>query len=132
MGFTAGGDKEEVLDGGPFGHSVFTGRLIETLKKADDYITAKELMSIVKEKVFIDAKDRGHKQTPDGGTLWGQGDFVFIPNVLAKADKSREALEKAKIEQESLEKELANLKQMKDDNEKQKKRERITVKEKSA
>ncbi|MDD5434086.1 MAG: caspase family protein [Nitrospira sp.] len=37
---TAGTDKQTVLDGGPKGHSVFTGRLIEKLEETEDYITA--------------------------------------------------------------------------------------------
>ena len=40
---TAGGENQEVLDGGLYGHSVFTGRLIEALKMNNDFLTAKEL-----------------------------------------------------------------------------------------
>ncbi|MDA1192440.1 MAG: SUMF1/EgtB/PvdO family nonheme iron enzyme, partial [Candidatus Poribacteria bacterium] len=83
---TAGDTDQQVLDGGPLGHSVFTGRLIEALRNATDYITASELARDVKEKVFTDAEARGHKQTPLDGYLSGTGDFVFIPkrrNLLA-------------------------------------------------
>jgi len=36
----AGTKDQRVLDGGLFGHSVFTGRLIEALREADPYVTA--------------------------------------------------------------------------------------------
>ncbi|MCK4796405.1 MAG: tetratricopeptide repeat protein [Spirochaetes bacterium] len=114
MGFTAGTDEEQVLDGGPFGHSVFTGRIIEALKKTDDYITAKELITTVSKKVYYDAKDRGNKQSPQGGILYGQGDFVFIPNVIAKADMSKTAIERAKKELNEFEKMINKAKNEKD------------------
>jgi len=79
---TAGGKDQEVLDGGPKGHSVFTGRLIEVLEATGDFITANEIQSILKEKVFQDARARNHNQTPNYGTLYGSGDFVFIPNIV--------------------------------------------------
>ena len=76
---TAGGKGEEALDGGPKGHSVFTGRLIEILENAPDFITANELQASIKEKVHSDASARNHTQTPGFGALYGLGDFVFIP-----------------------------------------------------
>lgn len=76
---TAGTDKQPVLDGGPRGHSVFTGRLIEKLESVDDYITAKELSTWISERVYHDAVARGHVQRPVSGPLWGLGDFVFVP-----------------------------------------------------
>jgi len=76
---TAGGKNEEALDGGPKGHSVFTGRLIEILENAPDFITANELQASIKEKVHSDASARNHTQTPGFGALYGLGDFVFIP-----------------------------------------------------
>jgi hypothetical protein len=76
---TAGGKGEEALDGGPKGHSVFTGRLIEILENAPDFITANELQASIKEKVHSDARARNHTQTPGFGALYGLGDFVFIP-----------------------------------------------------
>lgn len=76
---TAGGKNEEALDGGPKGHSVFTGRLIELLENADNFITANELQAAIREKVYSDAKGRNHTQTPGFGSLYGLGDFVFIP-----------------------------------------------------
>ncbi len=83
---TAGGKDQEVLDGGPSGHSVFTGRLIEVLENAGDFITANELQAIVKEKVFSDAGARNHKQTPGYGVLYGVGDFVFVPSLEQKVE----------------------------------------------
>jgi len=76
---TAGGKGQEVLDGGRNGHSVFTGRLIEILEAAGDYITANEIQAIIKEKVYGDALGRGLNQMPDFGRLSGSGDFVFVP-----------------------------------------------------
>ncbi len=76
---TAGGKGEEALDGGPKGHSVFTGRLIEILESASDFLTANELQASIKEKVHSDARARNHTQTPGFGALYGLGDFVFVP-----------------------------------------------------
>lgn len=81
---TAGGKNQEVLDGGANGHSVFTGRLIELLEKTGDFITANEIQAIIKEKVNGDARARNHQQTPSYGTLYGSGDFVFIPSLEQK------------------------------------------------
>lgn len=78
---TAGSKDQEVLDGGHKGHSVFTGRLIEALEAAGDFITANEIQAIIKEKVFSDARARNHTQTPGYGTFYGTGDFVFIPST---------------------------------------------------
>ena len=76
---TAGKKGEEVLDGGPKGHSVFAGRLIEALEIEQDFITANELSVKLRERVFSDAQTRNHRQTPAFGKLYGLGDFVFIP-----------------------------------------------------
>ncbi|MGB4600646.1 MAG: caspase family protein [Trichlorobacter sp.] len=105
---TAGSKGQEALDGGPRGHSVFTGRLIEVLEATGDYITANELQSILKERVYQDARARGHEQTPGFGALYGGGDFVFIPvqqNRLgditatsAARQKELEQLKKAEAE----------------------------------
>lgn len=86
---TAGGKDQEVLDGGPNGHSVFTGRLIEALENAEDFITANELQVIVKEKVFSDARARNHTQTPGYGALYGVGDFVFVPSIEQKVENTQ-------------------------------------------
>lgn len=75
---SAGGKGQTVLDGGHKGHSVFTGRFLQTLEEADGYITAKEIGFEVPQKVYIDAQDRGHRQQPQFGRLAGQGDFVFV------------------------------------------------------
>lgn len=95
---TAGGKNQEVLDGGANGHSIFTGRLIELLEKTGDFITANEIQAIIKEKVNGDARARNHNQTPAFGTLYGSGDFVFIPSLEQKvADNHAEI---AKLEAE--------------------------------
>ncbi|MDO8723729.1 MAG: caspase family protein [Syntrophales bacterium] len=100
---TAGGKDQEVLDGGPKGHSVFTGRLIEELENAGDFITANELQAKVKEKVFSDANARNHKQTPGYGALYGVGDFVFVPSIEQKVEDTQSKVA-------SLQKELDRLK----------------------
>jgi tetratricopeptide (TPR) repeat protein len=95
---TAGSKGQEVLDGGRNGHSVFTGRLIEILEVSGDYITANEIQSIIKEKVYGDAIGRGLNQKPDFGRLSGTGDFVFIPNIEQKVQDNK--AEVAKMEAE--------------------------------
>jgi len=95
---TAGGKGQEVVDGGPKGHSVFTGRLIEVLEDRGDFITANEIQAILREKVYNDAKGMGHIQTPSFGSLSGNGDFVFIPNIEKKLFDNK--AEVAKMEQE--------------------------------
>lgn len=84
--FTAGADGQTVLDGGPKGHSVFTGRFIERLEEAGNYITAKTLGREVTGSVISDANERGHKQTPRIGKFSGDdgGDFVFVPNDIIR------------------------------------------------
>jgi Uncharacterized protein containing caspase domain len=107
---TAGGKGEEALDGGPGGHSVFTGRLIEILSSAPDFITANELQASIKEKVYSDARARNHVQTPDFGALYGLGDFVFIPKLHdrlgnmtgASAARQKELEKLRKAEQEAI------------------------------
>ncbi|MDF1580038.1 MAG: SUMF1/EgtB/PvdO family nonheme iron enzyme [Desulfuromonadales bacterium] len=98
---TAGSKGQEALDGGPNGHSVFTGRLIEALEAAGDFVTANEIQTILKEKVYQDARARNHNQTPGFGTLYGSGDFVFVPNVRQKV--ADVAAEVAKLEAEMAE-----------------------------
>ena len=95
---TAGSKGQEVLDGGRNGHSVFTGRLIEILEAAGDYITANEIQSIIKEKVYGDAIGRGLNQKPDFGRLSGSGDFVFIPNIEQKVQDNKAELVRMEAE----------------------------------
>ena len=78
---TAGAKGETVLDDGPGGHSVFTGRLIEALENTEDYITARELGQYLKKRVYGDAAARGHTQRPVDGEIYGTGDFVFVPDL---------------------------------------------------
>ena len=77
---TAGQADETVLDGGPRGHSVFTGRFIEALEEVKDYVTARQLIARISKEVYGDAATRGHKQRPRGGEIYGTGDFVFVSN----------------------------------------------------
>jgi len=110
---TAGGENEAVLDGGLYGHSVFTGRLIEALEMNNDFITAKELGVSLQRKVFSDAASNGHKQRPQVGEIYGTGDFVFIPDV----EKLRKDVDN---EVAQLESEMNKLKKLKEDAEKRK------------
>ena len=80
----AGQAGETVLDGGPRGHSVFTGRFIEALEQVKDYMTARELIAKLSKEVYGDAAARGHKQRPRGGEVYGTGDFVFVSNYEQK------------------------------------------------
>lgn len=113
---TAGSKGQEALDGGPRGHSVFTGRLIEILEATGDYVTANEIQAILKERVYQDARARGHEQTPGFGTLYGSGDFVFIPNIEQKVQDNKAEL--ARMEAELKELELSAL-QSQDDQKRQ-------------
>ncbi len=76
---TAGGANQQVADGGPNGHSVFTWTLMQGLQgkgdmNADGYITASELAAYVSPVVSSISL-----QTPAFGNLVGSegGDFVF-------------------------------------------------------
>ncbi len=100
---TAGSKGEEVLDGGPKGHSVFTGRLIEILEAQGDFITANEIQAIIREKVYGDARGRGHNQTPNFGLLSGSGDFVFLPNIEQKLQDNKAELARLEAELQELE-----------------------------
>ena len=77
---TAGRGDQTVLDGGPDGHSVFTGRLLQALGAASDFVSAQELAAQVTRQVSEDARSRGHVQTPMYGALagFGEGDFLFL------------------------------------------------------
>jgi len=105
---TAGAKGQTVLDGGPGGHSVFTGRLIQALEDVDEYITARELGQYLKKRVYGDAASRGHVQRPIDGEIYGTGDFVFVPDL----DKKSRDLG---AEVNALETELAHLKRLKED-----------------
>ena len=99
LGLTAGGQNQQVLDGGPGGHSVFTGYFLEFLENASTYITASQLGYLVPEKVFSIAQERNHTQSPRFGSLVGDGDFVFIPKKAAHSleKKTVELLGKLKV-----------------------------------
>ncbi len=112
---TAGGKDEEVLDGGPKGHSVFTGRLIEALEAAGDFITANEIQVILKERVYFDSKGRGKTQTPAFSTISGNGDYVFIPSndyklaeQQAKIDRVNQENERIRQNTEKYKKQMAD------------------------
>lgn len=93
---TAGGENEEVLDGGLYGHSVFTGRLIEALRNNSGFLTAKEIGVSLEGTVYGDAMAKSHKQRPQSGAIYGTGDFVFVPDMDKRqgdADSEVAALE---------------------------------------
>jgi len=95
---TAGSADQKVLDGGPFGHSVFTGRFLEILDKSNDYITASEICSVVKERVFSDAKSQGYIQTPKSGELFGLGDFIFMPSFTKQIGSIQDQIKQLEFE----------------------------------
>jgi hypothetical protein len=116
---TAGGKDEKVLDGGPYGHSVFVGRILQILENTTDYITASELSVKLKEVVFSDANAMGHIQIPSFGALYGSGDFVFVPRidkryeeVHAEVLKFKEQLKEINQQREEFEK-LKSVKEQK-------------------
>ncbi|MFT7558957.1 MAG: peptidoglycan/xylan/chitin deacetylase (PgdA/CDA1 family)/uncharacterized caspase-like protein [Flavobacteriales bacterium] len=96
---TAGGADQEVADGGPNGHSVFTWALLKALDgKADTdnngYLTASEIGTYVSPVVASYAT-----QTPAFGNLLGGqgGDFVFELKAVSEVEIERRAnQEKAK------------------------------------
>jgi len=76
---TAGGKDQRVADGGPGGHSVFTGHMLEALKEGladtngDGYITFAELVG------YVVPRATNPHQTPAASYLPGHGlgEFVF-------------------------------------------------------
>lgn len=76
---TAGGANQRVADGGPNGHSLFTGQLLKALSEGiadqngDGYITFTELVS------YIQPAASQYNQTPGNCELAGheQGNFLF-------------------------------------------------------
>ena len=91
----AGTKDQRVLDGGLFGHSIFTGRLIEALREANPYITADHVGVHVRERVARDSLDRKHRQTPQFGYLFGgDGSFVFArcPHVAVASQPDQHSL----------------------------------------
>jgi len=75
---TAGGPDERVLDGGPGGHSTFTGPLLQALVAAQDYITASQLFAKLKPVVAKTSQKLGRAHTPRWGSWFEDGDFLFI------------------------------------------------------
>ncbi len=77
---TAGGEGQEVVDGGPKGHSVFVDALLEGLQdgladlNGDGYITFHELVA------YVTPRASNAYQTPGDGVLPGhqEGEFLFV------------------------------------------------------
>ena len=103
---TAGSKGQRVLDGGPMGHSVFTGRLIEALENTENYITARELGQKLKKQVYGDAAARGYNQRPVDGEIYGTGDFVFVPDLEKRSRDLKAEVGALEVELQR----LANLK----------------------
>jgi caspase domain-containing protein len=84
---TAGGANQRVRDGGPGGHSFFTGQLLRALRdgtadsNGDGYITFNELSA------YIQVAASSYNQTPGTDMLAGheQGEFVFLNPTRATA-----------------------------------------------
>lgn len=88
---TAGGASQEVADGGPEGHSIFTWSLLQGLKGEADLdhnhiITASELGAFIAPKV-----SENSNQTPAFGNLVGNegGDFLFELSLPGEGNQAR-------------------------------------------
>src|ERR1035437_2199205 len=76
---TAGGEDQEVVDGGPKGHSIFVDALLEGVQDGladgdgDGYITYNELVA------YVTSRATNRYQTPASGVLPGNqgGEFLF-------------------------------------------------------
>jgi len=112
---TAGGQDETVLDGGPKGHSVFTGRLIEALEEVDDYVTARELGVRLQKQVYGDAAARGQSQKPLFGEIYGTGDFVFVPDVEKRKSRAEAEVRGLEAEPADLQRRQETAKRMGDE-----------------
>jgi uncharacterized caspase-like protein len=83
---TAGKTGQKALEKG--GHGIFTRSLIEGLRGAADqrnkgFITATDLLAWAQENV---SNDSGGRQLPQGGRLFGEGEFIFLrPGVQLAA-----------------------------------------------
>lgn len=89
---TAGGADQEVIESAQWGHSVFTYFLLKGLNEGladqDDngVITAQELYTYLESRVFGEAQQQGHTQTPQMAELSGEkGQFVFLTSTRKKA-----------------------------------------------
>lgn len=118
---TAGGADQEVADGGPQGHSIFTWSLLQGLRGDADLdknriITASELGAFIAPKV-----SEISQQTPVFGNLVGSegGDFLFelspatsnaaAKQSLSEAEKLRNKLLQIEKDNEALKQQLAAL-----------------------
>lgn len=111
---TAGGADQEVADGGPGGHSIFTWTLLQGLDGLADtdnngYVTASELGTYVAPVVSSYSS-----QTPAFGNLLGSegGDFVFKVDAGALAEINTKLSDDAK----RIEDELTSLRKATNDN----------------
>jgi formylglycine-generating enzyme required for sulfatase activity len=89
---TAGAADQEVIESAQWGHSVFTYFLLKGLNEGladqDDngVITARELHTYLESRVFGEAQQQGHQQTPQMAELSGEkGQFVFFTSAKGKA-----------------------------------------------
>lgn len=118
---TAGGADQEVADGGPQGHSIFTWSLLQGLRGDADLdknriITASELGAFIAPKV-----SEISQQTPVFGNLVGSegGDFLFelspatskasAKQSMSEAEKLRNKLLQIEKDNEALKQQLAAL-----------------------
>lgn len=106
---TAGGADQQVSDGGPNGHSIFTWTFLQALDGLADtdnngYVTASEIGTYVSPVVSSYAE-----QTPSFGNLLGSegGDFVFKVQTNAVAEIN----EKMNAESKRIEDELNSVRQ---------------------
>ena len=99
---TAGRAGEEVLDGGPGGHSVFTGSFLNLLRESQDYLTGRELGAFMPRRVREAIGLRNHKQNPQFGSLAGEGDFVLVRPQAAPRDEPGDSEPTSSVEARNL------------------------------
>jgi len=75
----AGGKDQQVVDGGPFGHSVFTGYLIKAVKEGLADINSDGWISFSELVTYIQTAATRPNQTPGWGTMPGHelGEFLW-------------------------------------------------------
>lgn len=91
---TAGGADEEVADGGPNNHSIFTGYLIRSLEERLADVDGNGVITVSEIAAFITPQVRSYSnQTPAWGNLLGSegGDMVFqVPQNSTMSDEKAE------------------------------------------
>lgn len=78
------GDNEKALDGGPGGHSVFTGALLDYLKSNPSMFTASELGRFVKQEVSKLSEQHVKSKPLKGLGHDDAGEFIFVHDSVGE------------------------------------------------